>query len=151
MTPMIDVVFQLLIFFICTASFQQAESLLPMGLATANATKGARPIDERSEQQRIVVRATRIDGQTQWIVNDRPVASLRELENTLRAVSQTDRSIPITLDVSNDVPLGDMIDVYDLSRLAGLTSIEFAVKQNISPQRHRGHGEEQKRSRAVME
>ena len=33
MTPMIDVVFQLLIFFICTASFQLAEELLPTSLA----------------------------------------------------------------------------------------------------------------------
>jgi biopolymer transport protein ExbD len=127
MTPMIDVVFQLLIFFICTASFQQAEELLPMGLATAGGNSTATPRDEEPQRQRIVVRATRVEGKTRWIVNDRPTASLREVASVLRAVSQSDRSAPIALEVEGAVPLGEMIDVYDLCRQAGLEKIEFAV------------------------
>jgi biopolymer transport protein ExbD len=127
MTPMIDVVLQLLIFFICTASFQQAEELLPMGLTAAGGNSTATPRDEEPQRQRIVVRATRVDGQTRWIVNDRPTASLLEVESVLRAVSLSDRSTPIALDVEAAVPLGEMIDVYDLCRQAGLEKIEFAV------------------------
>jgi biopolymer transport protein ExbD len=129
MTPMIDVVFQLLIFFICTASFQQAEALLPMGLAATNGNQAEAPRDEEPDRQRTVVRAMRVDGQTRWIVNDRPATSLREVESVLRTVSQSDRSTPVTLDVEPGVPLGEMIDVYDLCRLAGLEKIEFAVAQ----------------------
>jgi biopolymer transport protein ExbD len=130
MTPMIDVVFQLLIFFICTASFQQVEELLPMGLAATDSENTATPRDEEPEQERIVLRATRIEGQTRWIVNDRPAASLREVEGALRAVSQSNPSTPITLDVEGEVPLGEMIDVYDLCRLAGLEKLEFAVDRS---------------------
>jgi biopolymer transport protein ExbD len=127
MTPMIDVVFQLLIFFICTASFQQAEALLPMSLATAGGDDTVTPKEEEPGRQRIVVRAIRVEGQTRWIVSERSAVSLREVESILRTVSQSDRSIPITLDVDGEVPLGEMIDVYDLCRLAGLEWIEFAV------------------------
>jgi biopolymer transport protein ExbD len=129
MTPMIDVVFQLLIFFICTASFQQTEELLPMGLAATSGNNTATPRDEEPDRQRTVVRAMRVDGQTRWIVNNRPAASLLEVESVLRTVSQTDRSTPITLDVEAAVPLGEMIDVYDVCRLLGLEKIEFAVAQ----------------------
>ncbi len=38
MTPMIDVVFLLLIFFVCKASFQIAEAVLPSPLATGGTT-----------------------------------------------------------------------------------------------------------------
>jgi biopolymer transport protein ExbD len=127
MTPMIDVVFQLLIFFICTASFQPVEELLPLGLAATSGADRAQPNEDEREPPRIVVRATRIDGKTSWTVNDRPAASLQEVERGLRAVSQHDRARPVTLDVAGEVPLGDMIDVYDLCRTAGLQRIEFAV------------------------
>jgi biopolymer transport protein ExbD len=33
----------------------------------------------------------------------------------------------VILDVAADVPLGDMIEVYDLARLAGFTRIQFAA------------------------
>jgi biopolymer transport protein ExbD len=127
MTPMIDVVFQLLIFFICTASFQQVEELLPMSLAAPGGANAASTSEATPQPQRIVVHATRTDGQTRWTVNDRPAASLQEVERLVRAVSEADRTAPITLDVSKAVPLGDMIDVYDLCRLADIEKIEFAV------------------------
>ena len=45
MTPMIDVVFLLLIFFVCTASFQIAEALLPAPLAYAGNVQTPTEID----------------------------------------------------------------------------------------------------------
>jgi biopolymer transport protein ExbD len=128
MTPMIDVVFQLLIFFICTASFQATEELLPMGLADTRGSDAAMPTEVAPELKRIVVQATRADGETQWIVNDQAIHSIRDVQELLSTVARTDRSIPVTLDVAGAVPLGDMIDVYDLCRLLGLEKIEFAVK-----------------------
>jgi biopolymer transport protein ExbD len=127
MTPMIDVVFQLLIFFICTASFQQVEEALPMGLATSISVDAANGTLGPSNQERIVLRAARVAGQTQWMVNGRPANSLRDVQDALRAVSNANPSMPVTLDVASAVPLGNMIDVYDLCRQAGLERIEFAV------------------------
>jgi biopolymer transport protein ExbD len=126
MTPMIDVVFQLLIFFICTASFQLSEELLPTGLAI---TGGAVPpmIDIDPEIERIIVRGKSIDRGTKWTVNDRSCTSLVEVGQMLRAVAAIDRALPVVLDVGSEVPLGDMIDVYDLCRLVRFERIEFAV------------------------
>jgi biopolymer transport protein ExbD len=130
MTPMIDVVFQLLIFFICTASFQQADQLLPMGLAVNGNGDASAPQENTPEPSRIIVQLARIDGETQWIVDDRPADSLGDVRDVLGAVAQNDRSTLVTLDVAGAVPLGDMIDVYDLCRLAGLERIEFAVSSD---------------------
>jgi biopolymer transport protein ExbD len=127
---MIDVVFQLLIFFICTASFQQVEETLPMGLATNDGPDAATETQTQPNEERIVVSATRVDGQTRWTVNDRLASSLRDLQDALRAAADLNRAAPVTLDVAGAVPLGDMIDVYDLCRITGLEKIEFAVTAN---------------------
>ncbi len=129
MTPMIDVVFQLMIFFICTASFQAAEEFLPSNLAIASGTSTPSPIEVQPELERIVVRATYVDGKTNWVVNDRSCATSAEVRQVLRAVAEIDRTLPVVLDVADAVPLGDMIDVYDLSRLAGFEKIQFAAKK----------------------
>jgi biopolymer transport protein ExbD len=127
MTPMIDVVFQLLIFFICTANFQLEEELLPMSLAATDGIKAATSEKAEPEPNRVVVRAMRTAGRTQWIVNERPINSLTEVQDALRA-TMINASAPVTLDVAGDVPLGDMIDAYDLCRVMGLQKIEFAVE-----------------------
>ena len=64
---------------------------------------------------------------TQWIVNERPCDSLAEVRQVLHAVAEIDRTLPVVLDVGGEVPLGDMIDVYDLCRLVQFEKIEFAV------------------------
>lgn len=127
MTPMIDVVFQLMIFFICTASFQLAEELLPTSLAVAGGTSTPAPIEIEPELERILVRATYADGNTHWVVNERRCDTPLEVRQVLRAVAEIDRSLPVILDVAGDVPLGDMIDVYDLCRLEGFEKIQFAA------------------------
>jgi hypothetical protein len=50
------------------------------------------------------------------------------VQELLSAAANANRSVPVTLDVGGAVPLGDMIDVYDLCRLLRLEKIEFAVE-----------------------
>jgi biopolymer transport protein ExbD len=129
MTPMIDVVFQLLIFFICTASFQGTEELLPLGLAMAAETGAASAVEVEPDSERLVVRAQRVAGETQWLLNNRRTGSLAEVRLALEDAAASDAGRAVTLDVAGDVPLGDMIDAYDLCRIVGLEKIEFAVQQ----------------------
>ncbi len=130
MTPMIDVVFQLLIFFICTASFQLPEELLPTNLAILSGSTVTQPTENEPDLERIVVRATRAEGQTRWVVNDRSCDSLAEVREVLGWVAEIDRSLPVILDVAADVPLGDMIDLYDLARLVGFERIQIAATRD---------------------
>ncbi|HEX2474386.1 MAG TPA: biopolymer transporter ExbD [Lacipirellulaceae bacterium] len=126
MTPMIDVVFQLLIFFICTASFQLTEELLPTSLAIAGADFAV--AKETPDQEPIIARATYTQNETQWSVNEKPCSSLLEVEQMLRAATTISSASPVILDVGGEVPLGDMIDLYDRCRLVGFEKIQFAVE-----------------------
>jgi biopolymer transport protein ExbD len=130
MTPMIDVVFQLMIFFICTASFQMAENVLPTSLAVTGGTGTPNPVEVEPDLERGLVQATRTGGQTRWIINERPCDSLSDVRGVLQAVVGIDRSLPVILDVQPEVPLGDMIDLYDLCRLVGFERIQFAASAN---------------------
>ena len=72
MTPMIDVVFQLMIFFVCTASFNLTEFVLPSRI-TAQETGGSdAPLDpQEADLERIVLAAARQDGRHP-MANERP-------------------------------------------------------------------------------
>jgi biopolymer transport protein ExbD len=131
MTPMIDVVFQLLVFFICTVNFEVIEDLLPTNLAVAGSTSTATPTDVEPDLEHVVVKAAIQEGHVVWIVNQRPCDSLAEVRDVLRVVASIDASLPVILDVEPDVPLGDMIDVYDLCRLTGFEKIQFAATPNL--------------------
>jgi len=129
MTPMIDVVFQLLIFFICTASFQMAENLLPTILASTSGASAAALQDIEPSLEQIVVRGVRVDGRTEWIVNERRCTSTSAVGEVLRAIAEIDATLPVILDVAPEVPIGEMIDVYDASRIVGLHKIQFAAQR----------------------
>jgi biopolymer transport protein ExbD len=93
----------------------------------AGSTSTAEPIDVEPDLERVVVKATVRDEHVAWIVNDRPCDSLAQVRDVLQAVAGIDASLPVILDVAPDVPLGDMIDVYDLCRLSGFEKIRFAA------------------------
>ena len=129
MTPMIDVVFQLLIFFICTMNFQALEEILPTNLRASSGVGAQVPLDpELAELEEIVVRIVFRDGATQWLINDRPYPQLKLVRGVLAQLAQIRTDLPVILDVEADVPLGDVIDVYDVCRLAGFDKIHFAAK-----------------------
>ncbi|MEX0939368.1 MAG: biopolymer transporter ExbD [Pirellulales bacterium] len=127
MTPMIDVVFLLLIFFVCTASFQVAEQVLPSNLLAAGsvATEIVPPLEQPLE--RIVIRLRHAGGEPAWLVNDRPYGSLVEVQAVLVALAEIDPALPVVLDIGGSVPVGEMINVYDLCRVAGFSTVQFAA------------------------
>ena len=128
MTPMIDVVFQLLIFFVCTVSFQAVEEVLPTNLRAQGSGTGAPQLEpELQELEEIVVRLVWQEGRTHWIVNDRPYNYLAQVRAVLVQSAQIRPDLPVILDAAGDVPLGDVIDLYDVGRIAGFDKIHFAA------------------------
>ena len=128
MTPMIDVVFLLLIFFVCTASFQIAEAMLPSPISSGAAELFLPEIEE-SYLEHVLVELIQREERTELLVNGRECPSLQQLSELLRAIAAIDSAIPVILDVDGATPLGFVIDVYDRSRLSGFTKIQFAVRQ----------------------
>jgi biopolymer transport protein ExbD len=129
LTSMIDVVFLLLIFFVCTAGFQPPEFALPGALPPdALGAEAGIPPEPRLELERIVVTLAAERGTVEIRVNDQPCASLVQLRALLDQLARIDATLPVTLDVGPRVPFGVAIDACDASRLAGFQEVQFAAQ-----------------------
>ena len=132
LTPMIDVVFLLLIFFVCASTGQIRESLLPTELSggsieSAAAAPRERPLGEAWVRVVAPGQANggmriEVEGQT-FSGPDRH----RDLSRFLRTLAATARELPVILDIEPDVPLGEALAAYDAARSADFEAIHFAV------------------------
>ena len=127
MTPMIDVVFQLLIFFVCTTNFQVMEELLPSNLLGPGSVAAAKIPPELEDLDEVVIKLTVEQGLPRWRVNERTYTRGNELRGVLGSLAQLSRHLPVVLDISPDVAMGNVIDLYDVCRLAGFGKIQFAA------------------------
>lgn len=127
LTPMIDVIFQLLIFFVWTAGFQAVEFLLPSTLQTGQEAGLATSLDQ-ADFERIVVRLQAQAGVTRWTLNGQPTASLTELGQRLITLAAIRADLPVVIDPELTIPLSDVIDVYDTARQAGLVNLQFTTR-----------------------
>ncbi len=131
LTPMIDCVFLLMVYFIWSSSFTISEQLLPSELSMPSpsgsgaVTTDAPPPEEDFED--IVIRVVWRDGAASWTVNDTPVASLGALRDMLANIARIKRDAPVVLDPAGQAPLGEVIRVFDLARLAGFEKVQFAA------------------------
>ena len=133
MTPMIDVVFLLLVFFVWTASFHIAEHLLP---SSVSAIRGTEPSDQATPPPEkdfddVVIRIHWLDTQPGWRVNEEPMTTLDEVRASLAGIATVKPDAPVILHPDQDVPLGHVIDVYDVTRLEGFDKVQFAASEEI--------------------
>ncbi|MEC7566714.1 MAG: biopolymer transporter ExbD [Planctomycetota bacterium] len=130
MTPMIDVVFLLLVFFVWTASFHAIEYLLPSSLSQQSGKAEAVDTDDpppEAEFEDIVVRIAWENDRPAWRVNGQEVGNLAQVQQRLQVVSEIKRDASVILHPDDNVPVGTVIDVYDISRIAGFDQIQFAI------------------------
>jgi len=129
MTSMIDVVFLLLIFFVCAAAGQMSEALLPTDLA-AGSTESAVAMEKPVPVDEVWIYLSRgVDRQLVMKLNGTDYASFEALRTTLRGLAAIAAESPVILDIAPDVPAGEMIRVYDTCRAAGFESINFSAKR----------------------
>ncbi len=131
MTPMIDVVFLLLVFFVWTASFQIVEQLLPSEMSSQMGTAND-PIDEpppEEDFERVVIRIG-WDGQNPtWKINETTVATFDDIRDNLTRLVQIKADAPLVLHPDPTVPLGYVISAYDAAKIVGFSKVSFAVNQ----------------------
>ena len=119
MTPMIDVVFLLLIFFMVTTTFNR-ETKLKIQLPEAQAEQT--PTDKRLE--------ITIDAQGIYFVNSRQLVNQR-LETLKRALADAtgeSRDKPLVISADAKTPHQAVISVLDVASQLSLTNITFAAK-----------------------
>jgi len=130
MTPMIDVIFLLLIFFVCTAGFQAVEEILPTPLRLPGAIESESPPDpELLDLDEIVVKISWDGRRPGWRINERDYASLDEVQALLASIGRLRNDLPVILDADGNVPIERVIDVYDACRRIGLQRIQFAASE----------------------
>ena len=131
MTPMIDVVFLLLVFFVWTASLGVVERLLPSEVAAANGIGGdSRQDPTLVDFDQVVIRILWTKNVAQWSMNERQISNLEELESLLNAIASIKSDLPVVVDPEAAVPLGHVIDVYDISRRCGFSKVHFTVDRD---------------------
>ena len=133
MTPMIDVVFQLIIFFVWTAGFQMVEHVLPSNLTetagSAAATTNEPPLPPDFDP--VVVRIVWLGNRSGWMVSGNAIRDFAQVRERLTSLAAIKRDLPVIIDPEGDVPLGDVIDLYDLARLVGFEKIQFAASEEV--------------------
>ena len=134
MTPMIDVVFLLLVFFVWTVSFQLVEQILSSELSSQMGSEPSQVEDPPPEADfdNVVVKIGWDGTQPNWLLNDQPLASIDALRRQLTMISGVKPDAPVILDPNGSVPLGHVIEVYDVSKQAGFAEVSFAVNPNHS-------------------
>ena len=133
MTPMIDVIFQLLIFFVCASAGQLQEAHLPTELAPGSVESVNPVVVERPFGEvwlRLHRRADEAQQAERTIVelNDREYSDDQALRQTLLALAETTPEIPVILDIDGPVPVGDVVRIYDACQSANFRQVSFAMK-----------------------
>ncbi len=130
MTPMIDVVFLLLIFFVWTSSFELPEFDLPSAIAESPAGGSAANVSETPPVEvfdEIVIRLLLEDARMLIEFNGEQLADVGELRRKVAAILQLGVQPPVIVDPDDRVTMDRAIEVYDAVRLAGADRVLFAV------------------------
>ncbi|MBL7081892.1 MAG: biopolymer transporter ExbD [Candidatus Omnitrophica bacterium] len=115
LAPLIDIVFQLLIFFMLTSSFA-LQPAIKINLPPAHTGK----IMESQSLEIVVSRQNVI------YVNGK-VVTLKELKHKLRQFASKDRVLLIKSD--RRARLGRIVEIWDLCRQLGFTKLNLATEQ----------------------
>lgn len=129
MTPMIDVVFLLLVFFVWTASFQTIEYILPSNMSAQLGSEAIENLDPPpvKDFQDVVVRIGWDGVSPNWLINEQSFASLESVGQQLKTIAQIQADVPVILHPQPAVPVGHVIEIYDRAKIAGFEKISFAV------------------------
>jgi biopolymer transport protein ExbD len=116
-TPLIDIIFQLVIFFMVTTNF-----ITTPGIEVDLPRSSAQTILQEDNDLKVWVKA---DGQV--MLDDEP-ASLGQLKE---AFSGSSKDAQVVIKADKDVGHGRVVQVMDLARSHGLTRLAIATEANV--------------------
>lgn len=121
LTPLIDVVFLLLIFFMVTTTFRE-ESEIEIDLPQAT--------DEPVEVTQDVVEIM-IDNKGQYYVNQRPLVNtqLKTVKQAIRQVIKEGETPPVLISADAQSPHQSLVTAMDAARQLGLVRLSIATRQ----------------------
>jgi len=113
--PLVDVIFQLLIFFMLTSSF-----IVPSGIRV-NLPKALTSKMVKSRSLEVVVSGENV------IYIDGRVVNIRELKSILKGLAA--RNQPLLIKADRRAQLGRVVQIWDMARDLGLSQVNIATYQ----------------------
>ena len=130
MTPMIDVVFLLLVFFVWTSSFELPEFDLPSALAETPAG-GSEENDTETPPvevfDEIIIKLKLQDARLLLELDGQPVDNVADLRTRVAEIISLGVQPPVIVDPDDRVTMDRAIEVYDAVRVAGADRVLFAT------------------------
>lgn len=123
MTPMIDVVFLLLIFFMVTTTFSR-ETEIKIRLPEAEG-------EERNQESKII--ALTIDAKGLYYVNEHQVINQKSatLKKAILDAAGNSRALPFVINADAKAPHQAVITALDVASQAGFSKITFAAQGTL--------------------
>jgi len=123
-TSMIDVVFLLLIFFMCASKFKTLEQRLDADLPKEgqNRVPHTRPVQPQELRIKISLAD---DGRPVILAQDFPCRDLNDLAARLRVLSQNVSDLPVVIDGRQRVPFFVILGAMDACARARLYDVKF--------------------------
>jgi biopolymer transport protein ExbD len=133
MTPMIDVVFLLLVFFVWTASFQIIEQVMPSQLSQQAGSETIESMDvpEPVDLDNLVIKIKYEGDLPQWFVSDQPLEDLEAVRSQLQAIAEISTEAPVILFPDQSVPLEHIVNAWDAAKVSGFSKVQFAVSGEL--------------------
>ena len=134
MTPMIDVVFLLLVFFICASVGSTADKLLPAELngdSTSSLEAAAPAEPDTWEHPPIQIRIETSEAGNNPIavfLDEQLLPGIEALSRRLTQLGAADPSTRIILNVNDDVEVQQFILIYDLCQKLKFENVSFPVR-----------------------
>lgn len=119
-TPLIDIVFLLLIFFMVSTTFKQE---FEVGIDLPEASSEARLVNKTIE--------ITINAKGQYFINQQQLVNTQAdtLRRALAKVAGTERNIPVILSADANTPHQAVITALDAARQLGFSRLTFATQQ----------------------
>ena len=126
LTPLIDVVFLLLIFFMVSTTFDK-ESLIKVDLPEATTT------DEPPEQDKDILDIV-VDAEGRYYVNRLEVLNKKPetLKQAIIKAVQARRDLPVIITADANTTHQSVVIVMDVASQLGLTHMTFSAKKPVS-------------------
>ncbi len=137
-TAMVDVIFCLCIFFMCSFHFKQLEGKIDSWLPKDRGLNNTPTSSIVKDEIRVILRWDATNGVTLRKIKGQQsyAGSDEELVGTICAMrddynGQGKTNWPLTLDAENDVPWADVIHVMDLCKQNKVEQIEFGAPEQV--------------------
>ena len=122
LTPMIDVTFQLLLFFLLACEFRETEGLIPGTLPGSGPPEQLRPIEISLHPSGVMGSAYyRLDGAAEAVAG--PQELFRRLRQRQEALGS--RDVPVLIRPDPDVPWQFVVEAFNQAKRAEFTRIGF--------------------------